>query len=171
MKWAGMLEGDRWARSRHHHEHESRSSRESGHGTLFFWQIRVLRQTYVFHFSPTTFPAITLANMRPYSSSQFNLYCAGTNSAVMPEIAAWENYHAGEGRNERGLKHGWRSVTLSLITASLAAVLSHVDNSSRTDDKNTCSGYSWKNSVLCLHRLHYTFYHRNIRTTGDEVGN
>lgn len=44
-----------------------------------------------------------------------------------------------------GLKHGWRSAMLLLITASLAAVLSHVDNSSRTADKNTCRGYSWKN--------------------------
>lgn len=72
-------------------------------------------------------------------------YCARTNSAVMPEITGWENYSAGGG--ERGLKHGWRSATLLLITASLAAVLSHVDNSSRTADKNTCRGYSWKNSA------------------------
>ena len=52
------------------------------------------------------------------------------------------------GGDERGLKHGWRSVTLLLITASLAAVLSHVDNSGRTADKNTCRGYSWKNSAV-----------------------
>lgn len=86
------------------------------------------------------------ACVAPFVSTRSTSYCAGTNSAVMPEIAAWENYSAG-GKNERGLKHGWRSVTLSLITASLAAVLSHVDNSSRTADKNTCRGYSWKNSA------------------------
>lgn len=101
--------------------------------------------SHIFHSAKKV--AITCVNVLPSSSAWLNLLLCRNKF----RCDAW-NYRMRKlqcegGKNERGLKHGWRSATLLLITASLAAVLSHVDNSSRTADKNTCRGYSWKNSA------------------------
>lgn len=88
----------------------------------------------------------------PSSSARFHLllcwnkFCCDSWNYRMRKLQCQRRGRWGRGSMSRGeLKHGWRSAMLLLITASLAAVLSHVDNSSRTADKNTCRGYSWKN--------------------------
>lgn len=37
----------------------------------------------------------------PIHLHRSTFYCAGTNSAVMPEIAAWENYSAGRRKGKK----------------------------------------------------------------------